>query len=54
MVSVEAAIGMSGLEHGLRELAGLRAPQINNCGFCIYMRVKVAMKQARPTSASTW
>lgn len=44
MVAVEAAIGKSGLEHGLLELVRLRASQINGCAFCIYMHVKDAVK----------
>jgi AhpD family alkylhydroperoxidase len=39
LMGVEAAIGESGLEHGLAELVRLRASQINGCAFCIYMHV---------------
>jgi AhpD family alkylhydroperoxidase len=44
MMSVEAAIGKSGLEHGLLELVRLRASQINGCAFCIHMHVTDAVK----------
>lgn len=39
LMGVEAAIGESGLEHGLAELVRLRASQINGCSFCIHMHV---------------
>ena len=44
MVAVEAAIGKSGIEHGLLELVRLRASQINGCAFCIHMHVRDALK----------
>jgi AhpD family alkylhydroperoxidase len=44
MLAVEAAIGASGLEHGLLELVRLRASQINGCAFCVHMHVKDAVK----------
>ena len=44
MVTVEAAIEKSGLEHGLLELVRLRASQINGCAFCINMHVDAAIK----------
>lgn len=44
MVTVEAAIEKSGLEHGLAELVKLRASQINGCGYCIYMHARDAVK----------
>ncbi|UIJ45538.1 carboxymuconolactone decarboxylase family protein [Sphingomonas cannabina] len=43
MMAVEAAIGKSGIEHGLLELVRLRASQINGCAFCIHMHVKDAL-----------
>jgi len=39
LMGVEAALGESGLEHGLAELVRLRASQINGCAFCIHMHV---------------
>ena len=39
LMSVEAAIESSGLEHGLAELVRLRASQINGCSYCIHMHV---------------
>ena len=44
MVTVEAAIEKSGLEHGLLELVRLRASQINGRAFCINMHVDAAIK----------
>jgi AhpD family alkylhydroperoxidase len=44
MMAVEAAIGNSGIDHGLLELVRLRASQINGCSYCIYMHVKDALK----------
>ena len=37
MMGLEAALGASGLDHGLLELVKLRASQINGCAFCIHM-----------------
>lgn len=37
MMELEAALGASGLDHGLLELVKLRASQINGCAFCIHM-----------------
>jgi len=39
LMGVEAALGESGLEHGLAELVRLRASQINGCAFCIHMHI---------------
>jgi AhpD family alkylhydroperoxidase len=39
LMTVEAAIADSGLEHGLAELVRLRASQINGCSYCIHMHV---------------
>ena len=44
LLAVEAAIGKSGLEHGLLELVRLRASQINGCAFCIHIHAKDAVK----------
>jgi AhpD family alkylhydroperoxidase len=44
MLAVEAAIGKSGLDHGLIELVKLRASQINGCAFCIHMHATDAVK----------
>jgi len=44
MVSVEAIIDKSGLEHGLIEQVRVRASQINGCAYCIYMHVEDAVK----------
>ena len=37
LLSVEALLGESGIEHGLAELVRLRTSQINGCAFCIHM-----------------
>ena len=39
MLALEAAIGASGLEHGLLVLLKLRASQINGCAYCIHMHL---------------
>ena len=37
LMTVEASIKASGLEHSLLELVKMRASQINGCAFCIHM-----------------
>ncbi|WP_207478408.1 carboxymuconolactone decarboxylase family protein [Arenibaculum pallidiluteum] len=37
MMTLEASLAASGLEHTLLELVKLRASQINGCAFCIHM-----------------
>lgn len=42
MLAVEAALGETGIEHGVGELVRLRASQINGCAVCIFMHVQDA------------
>ena len=44
LMSVEASIRASGLEHTLLHLVKLRASQINGCAFCIHMHATEARK----------
>lgn len=44
MMSLEAAIAGSGLEHSLIELVKLRASQMNGCAYCLHMHVADATK----------
>jgi AhpD family alkylhydroperoxidase len=44
MMALEAALGASGLDHGLLELVKLRASQINGCAFCIHMHATYLRK----------
>jgi AhpD family alkylhydroperoxidase len=45
MMSLEAALGTSGLEQRLIELVKMRASQINGCAFCIHLHASDLRKQ---------
>lgn len=45
MMSLEAALRASGIEHRVLELVKLRASQINGCAFCIHMHTTDMRKQ---------
>lgn len=45
MMSLEAALGGSGLEPRLIELVKMRASQINGCAFCIHLHASDLRKQ---------
>lgn len=58
MVSLEMALGKSGLESSLLELIRLRASQINGCAYCVNMHANDARKagetEARLQTLSVW
>ncbi|QJP12523.1 carboxymuconolactone decarboxylase family protein [Starkeya sp. ORNL1] len=45
LMSLEAALGASGLEQRLIELVKMRASQINGCAFCIHLHATDLRKQ---------
>jgi AhpD family alkylhydroperoxidase len=45
MLSLEAALRASGLDHRILELVKMRASQINGCAFCIHMHATDLRKQ---------